>query len=76
MGWVSFFIRVTLKLAGAMVKCDARQKAAAPNSLECRESQLAITDDNISRNGKWPENSSLHTVINHAISCTLKGTQD
>ena len=57
-----FFMRVTLKLAGATVKCNARQKAAAPNGLECRESQLAIEDD-ISISGKSPEYSSLHTFI-------------
>jgi hypothetical protein len=35
-------IRVILKLAGAMVKRNARKKlAAAPDSLECRESQSA-----------------------------------
>jgi hypothetical protein len=57
-----FFMRVMSKLAGATVKCNARQKAAAPNGLECRESQLAIEDD-ISISGKSPEYSSLHTFI-------------
>jgi hypothetical protein len=38
------------------------QKAAAPDGLECRVSQLAIEDD-ISRSGKSPVCSSLHAVI-------------
>jgi hypothetical protein len=53
---------VMLKLAGVTAKCNARQKAAAPDGLECREPQSDIKDD-ISRSGKSPEYSTLHAVI-------------
>ncbi len=49
-------------IAGVTAKCNARQKAAAPDGLECREPQSAIEDD-ISRSGKSPEYSTLHAVI-------------
>ncbi len=62
---------VMLKQAGVTAKCNARQKAAAPDGLECREPQSAIEDD-ISKSGKLPEYSTLHAVITMLSHACLK----
>ncbi len=55
-------VMVMLKLAGATIKCNVRQKSAAPEGLEGRETKSAIADD-ILISGELPEYSTLHAVM-------------